>query len=73
MRWFYCICEAVAFIHQRGVIHRDIKLSNVFLTEDEVRLGDFGLCTRFVEDRTLTYVGTEFYMPPEAILGRNMF
>lgn len=45
----------------------------MFVTaDDEVRLGDFGLCTRCVEDRTLTYVGTEYYMPPEAILGRNM-
>lgn len=44
MSWFVEICEAIRYLHGRGVVHRDIKPQNIFLTKDNsVRLGDFGV------------------------------
>ena len=40
------LAEGVAYVHQQHVIHRDLKLGNMFLTEDmSVKIGDFGLAT----------------------------
>lgn len=42
--WLAQLASAVAYIHRRRVLHRDIKPGNVFLTRDDrVRLGDFGI------------------------------
>ena len=37
----------VKFLHERNIIHRDLKLGNLFLNDDmEVKIGDFGLATK---------------------------
>ena len=38
--------EAVHYLHTVNVIHRDIKLGNLFLHRDQIKLGDFGLAAR---------------------------
>lgn len=41
------ILEGVLYLHERGIIHRDLKLGNLFLNNDlEVKIGDFGLAAR---------------------------
>lgn len=41
------IVEACVYLHGRNIIHRDLKLSNVFINEKmEVKVGDFGLATK---------------------------
>ena len=44
------LLDGVAALHDRGVIHRDIKGANIFLTSDNLRLklGDFGCAIRSV-------------------------
>jgi len=49
-------------------MHKDLKLSNVFLSKDlEVKIGDFGLAERVKGEQTV-FVGTPGYMAPEIIM-----
>ena len=78
------VCDAVAHANARGVVHRDVKPSNVFLArsevgEETVKLIDLGVAAVAEEkldetDRKLTQahevVGTPEYMAPEQLWGR---
>ena len=57
-------------LHDRRILHRDIKSQNVFLTSSGlVKLGDFGVAKvlNTSESRAETFVGAPFYLPPEII------
>ena len=74
---FRGICAGVRHAHQAGVIHRDLKPGNVFMTsEGEPKVGDFGLACRpdrSMDDLTLTRAGEVFgslaWMAPEQAAG----
>lgn len=68
----YQLCSAVMYAHQHGVIHRDIKPHNIFLTTDgTIKLGDFGIAS-FQNGTQVTLqdqvIGTPQYIAPEITL-----
>jgi len=68
------ICIAVKYLHSHRVIHRDLKLGNLFLNDKmEVKIGDFGLATKleFDGERKRTICGTPNYIAPEVLEGKQ--
>ncbi|XP_062391249.1 serine/threonine-protein kinase Nek5 [Sardina pilchardus] len=69
MDWFVQICLGLKHIHDRKVLHRDIKAQNIFLAQGglKVKLGDFGIARRLSSTLELarTCVGTPYYLSPE--------
>lgn len=60
----------IGYIHKKKVIHRDLKLGNMFLTDDLVmKIGDFGLATRVDENepKKVSICGTPNYIAPEIL------
>ncbi|XP_055792868.1 ribosomal protein S6 kinase-related protein [Salvelinus fontinalis] len=62
---------ALGFLHDVGIIHRDVKMENILLTDQgHLRLADFGLSRRLERGgRAFTICGTIQYMAPEVLSG----
>lgn len=68
--WFTQICLAIKHIHDRKILHRDIKSQNIFLMKNgTVKLGDFGIakCFNATIEKAQTFIGTPYYLSPEII------
>ncbi|KAM9759086.1 serine/threonine-protein kinase Nek4 isoform 1-T1 [Menidia menidia] len=68
VEWFVQIAMALQYLHERNILHRDLKTQNIFLTKTNIiKVGDLGIA-RVLEshnDMANTLIGTPYYMSPE--------
>ena len=57
-------------LHKHQIMHRDVKLANMFLKEDTIVIGDFGFAKQGVET-TKTRLGTPITMAPELLMSKE--
>ncbi|SFB81505.1 serine/threonine protein kinase [Butyrivibrio sp. YAB3001] len=67
------ISKALMVAHSIGILHRDVKLENIFWDEKNMcyKLGDFGIATVQITNRTMTRLGSAGYVAPEVLNTMN--
>ena len=76
LHWLVSVCQGLDHAHSRGIIHRDMKPSNVLLTADHrVKILDFGLARPAEDEKSgeswaYSMSGTPKYISPEAVQGK---
>lgn len=64
-KWCRALAETLQFVHQKGIVHHDIKPENILLDKcDSLRIADFGVAN--------SNGGTRYYMSPELLLGEHV-
>ncbi|XP_017717806.1 PREDICTED: serine/threonine-protein kinase Nek11 isoform X1 [Rhinopithecus bieti] len=67
--WFIQLLLGVDYMHERRILHRDLKSKNIFLKNNLLKIGDFGVSRLLMGscDLATTLTGTPHYMSPEAL------
>ncbi|XP_027727969.1 serine/threonine-protein kinase Nek11 [Vombatus ursinus] len=69
VEWFIQLLLGVDYMHERRILHRDLKAKNIFLKNNLLKIGDFGVSRLLMGscDLATTFTGTPYYMSPEAL------
>ncbi|XP_027752966.1 serine/threonine-protein kinase Nek11 [Empidonax traillii] len=67
--WFIQLLLGVNYMHERRILHRDLKAKNIFLKDNLLKIGDFGVSCLLMGscDLATTFTGTLHYMSPEVV------
>ena len=69
--WLRQILYGVGYMHSLGISHRDLKLENIIVFDDNlVKVGDFGFARKMDGFLSSTYCGSKSYSAPEILIGR---
>ena len=75
-KWFYQMAQGIGYMHNKGVVHRDLKCENLLLDRHEnLKVTDFGFAKKITKGRlgdiklSETYCGSYAYAPPEILKG----
>ncbi|GBM86666.1 Serine/threonine-protein kinase Nek4 [Araneus ventricosus] len=74
VNWFIQICMGLKYLHDKGILHRDLKTQNIFLTKNKlVKIGDLGIpqVLKAAEEMATSFIRTPYYMNPEVFAGET--
>ena len=67
--FMYQLCKAVDHMHKNGIFHRDIKPENLLVSDNVLKLADFGSCRGTHSKQPYTeYISTRWYRAPECLI-----
>lgn len=73
-RFFKQALEALMYLHERNICHRDLKPTNILISNDNLILCDFGSAKIIVKDQiNITYICSRYYRAPENLLGKRNY
>ncbi|XP_055934829.1 serine/threonine-protein kinase Nek1-like isoform X1 [Argiope bruennichi] len=74
VNWFIQICMGLKYLHDKGILHRDLKTQNIFVTKNKIiKIGDLGIAQvlKTADEMATNFIRAPYYMNPEVFNGKD--